>query len=732
MASIINSISFKNFFNYYGEFEDNRYDLEEGVNIIVADNGGGKSKFFNAFLWLFNGQILDSDDKIRKNIKDIYVKIVSDKAKNEIAIRGTVDCAIQIEYTFGKRHKYQIVKSFTLTKINGNISDPSSWQFTMNDTEVNRTELILTKYKPIYDEDEKKKIIDRLIMPAFRKYSFFQGEEVDEIIDFGEKESIEEAVKNLTDISKYNELVELTEDFKVKAEKDLSNQNTANNKQAKDLTAAIEEKERAQEQLNHELKKLKEWETTFTDAEKEKNHLDKTYANAEKRKEIDDKIKPLNKKLKDKVAEFEEFLDRINNKFFDGHFSWIAMGFDQVVKDFRSLNDKFIDERYKKKALMDIEESPNNYFHFLPVNSPDSVSLQSMIDNEYCYVCDRPAKEGSHEYDYLVKLKNRPTNNTEKDKSFVVNDLKDFFGNIQINAQTFYSRIPNVRNSVKLTREKEQDINRQIDQIKAKLKSLRDQRKDIFVGGEDSEISDAQILSNYQGAIRRMQDATNKIDDILRPKIKRLKDQIKNIENEIDSLSKTQDIPKGFKDNYEISVDLARATLNAKDRVYNNMVQLLEEHANNHFKNLTVNNDLAGGILRFEKTPSDSINFVYSDSNGNIVYGSSEGFQRMKKFSVVMAIISANSNDYKYPLLADAPISAFGEGFTEGFFEASGKVFPQSIVLVKEIYKRNDDMKINDLGRRLLKDKNVKTMYVNHVPEGAEQIELVTTKTKLK
>ena len=55
MASIINSISFKNFFNYYGEFEDNQYDLEEGVNIIVADNGGGKSKFFNAFLWLFNG-----------------------------------------------------------------------------------------------------------------------------------------------------------------------------------------------------------------------------------------------------------------------------------------------------------------------------------------------------------------------------------------------------------------------------------------------------------------------------------------------------------------------------------------------------------------------------------------------------------------------------------------------------------------------------------------------------
>lgn len=731
MASIINSISFKNFFNYYGELEDNQYDLKEGVNIIVADNGGGKSKFFNAFLWLFNNQILDSDDKIRKNIKDIYVKIVSDKAKHETTLRDTVDCAIKVEYTFGSRYKYQIIKSFTLTKLNDNIMDPASWQFVMNDTEINRTELILTKYKPIYDEDEKQKIINRLIMPAFRKYSFFQGEEVDDIIDFGEKESIEEAVQNLTDISKYNRLVELTEEFKVKAEKDLSNQNTANNKQAAALNDAIEEKEKVQQQLNHELKKLSEWESTFIDAEKEKNELDKTYANADKRKEIDDKIRPLNRKLKEKVEEFEEFLDRINNRFFDGNFSWIAMGFDQVVKDFRSLNDKFIDERYKKKALLDIEESPNNYFHFLPVNSPDSVSIQNMIDNEHCYVCDRPAKKGTHEYEYLIKLKNRPIE-TKEDKPFVKNDLKDFFGNIQINAQPFYSRISSVRNSIKITKEKEQELKRQIELIKTKLKALKDQRKDIFVGGEDSEASDAQILSSYHGAIRRMENARSKIDDIIRPNIKRLQAQIKNIENEIDSLSKTQDIPKGYKDNYEISVDLAIATLNAKERVYNNMVKLLEEHANRHFKNLTINNDLAGGILRFEKTPSDSINFVYSDSNNNIVYGSSEGFQRMKKFSVVMAIISANSTEYKYPLLADAPISAFGEGFTEGFFEASGKVFPQSIVLVKEIYKRDDEMKINDLGRRLLKDEKVKTMYVNHVPEGAEQIELVTTKTKLK
>jgi DNA sulfur modification protein DndD len=51
---------------------------------------------------------------------------------------------------------------------------------------------------------------------------------------------------------------------------------------------------------------------------------------------------------------------------------------------------------------------------------------------------------------------------------------------------------------------------------------------------------------------------------------------------------------------------------------------------------------------------------------------------------------------------------------------------------VKELYKKEDEMKINELGKRLLKDQKVKTMYVNHVPEDSEQIDLVTTQTKLK
>ncbi|WP_282636533.1 hypothetical protein [Sphingobacterium thalpophilum] len=731
MAAIVNSISFNNFFNYYGEFEDNRYELKEGVNIIIADNGAGKSKFFNAFLWLFGDQFLDSDDKTRKSIKSAFVKIISDKAKYDTPIQGKVTCGVQIEYTQANRLKFQITKSFTAIKLNEDFTNINSWQFILNDLEVNKTDLVLPKYKPVYDEDEKLKIIDALILPVFRKYSFLQGEEVDNIIDFSEKESIEEAVKNLTDISRYESLEDLVRYVSDKAYGDLKSQTNSNNIQSKRLDDAIEEKERIEVLLKQEEEKLKEWEDTFSRAEKEKNELDKIYVNADKRRELDEKIKPIQRRLKEKKDEFESFLDKVNNRIFDGQFAWIAMGFEDTVNEFRKMRDDYTTKHFELKALKNIDANPNNYFHFLPVNSPDAVSLQNMIDHEHCYVCDRPAKKGGKEYEYLKALKNR-SNTGNKEVEYVKNNLNSFFGDIQVNAQPFYSRISAIPTSIESFKEKELDYIQQIDRLGTQLKSLKDRRKDLLVAGEDSEVNDRDIVNNYTGAIRQMENARTKIDDIILPKINDFKKQIKNTESEIENLSAVQDIPLGFQENFTIAKDLAEATTKARERVYDRMIKKLEEHANIHFQALIKNNDLAGGVLKFEKTPSGAINFNYLDQDGNIISGASEGFQRMKKFSVVMAIITANNSEYNYPLLADAPLSAFGEGFTEGFFEATGKVFPQSIILVKELFDRNDDQKLTSLGKKLHREDFVKTMYLNIVAKGVEQKELVTTKILLK
>jgi DNA repair exonuclease SbcCD ATPase subunit len=727
MASIINSISFKNFFNYYGDFDDTRYDFEEGVNIIVADNGAGKSKFFNAFIWLFYDQILDSDDKIKKGIKDIAVKIISDKAKNETAIRDSVETGIRIEYSTG-RWKYQITKSFTATRISENITSHDSWQIIINDVEVEQTDHVLPKYKPVYDAEEKNNIIKQLILDNLRQYSFFQGEEVDSIIDFGKKSSIEDAVRTLTDISKYEDLVALTKDFKIKAERDLNKQTKSNSEHNERLEKAIKLKEELDKNLENELIKLKEFERAYDDAENEKNELEQNFSNAEKRNELDIKIKEKIKKVNEVAEEYNNFLEGINSRFFDGNFSWISLGFENIETAFQEKIQRFREVHYQKKALKNISEKPNEYFHFLPLDSPDSVSLKNMIDKEHCFVCDREAKAGSYAHNHFIKLKNRVVD-SKNDIEYVKNNLESFFGGLQINAQPFYNKISNITNSENQTREREDLLKVRLSKLKKELKLLKDQRKDILIAGSGDEDA-LTIINRYKGAIRRIDSSTVQIEK-LKDSIKRLKITINNTERDLVSL-RPSNIPEGYLLHYQICTDLALATEQAKERVFDNMVSLLEKYANEHFQNLIKYNDLAGGILKFEKSPTGSILFNYIDSKGNVVHGSSEGFQRMKKFSVVMSVISANTTKYNYPLLADAPISAFGEGFTEGFFEATGKVFPQSIVLVKDLYKGNDTMKINDLGKKLLKDPNIKTMYVNQVNEGVEQVDLVTTKIKLK
>lgn len=727
MASIINSVAFKNFFNYYGDYDDTIYTFEEGVNIIVADNGAGKSKFFNAFLWLFYDQVLDSDDKKKKGVKDIPVKIISDKAKFETSIGETVETGIVIEYSTGI-WKYRIKKSFSATRLGEDITSSESWLVVMNDVEVDRTDHVLPKFSPIYDTEEKEQIIKKLILPNLRQYSFFQGEEVDSIIDFGKKSSIEEAVRTLTDISDYENLVALTKYLKESSEKDLNKQMKSHSDHNERLEIALKLKEDLDKSLQNEELRLNQFIALYDEAEKEKDDLEHNFSNAEKRKELDDKIKDKSQKVRQVSEEYYSFLDGINSRFFDGNFSWIASGFENIEANFQKKVDVYREVHFAKKTLKNVESDPNKYFHFLPLDSPDSVSLKNMIDKEHCFVCNREAKKGSPEHDHFIRLKDRASEN-KVEVEYVKNNFNAFFDSLQINAQPFYNKIKNISQSILSTREKESNLNDRLTKLNKELKSLKDQRKDILIAGTEEEDS-ITIINRYKGSIRRLDDSKYQIEKI-GEKIKQIKNDISSTDKEIQNL-KPSDIPEGYNLNYQICNDLYVATEHARERVYDNMINLLEENANKHFQNLIKYNSLAGGILKFDKTPSGAIVFNYVDSSGNLVSGSSEGFQRMKKFSVVMAVISANTTKYNYPLLADAPISAFGEGFTEGFFESTGDVFPQSIILVKDLYKANDDMKINDLGKKLLKDSNVKTFYVNQVPENVEQIQLETTKIKLK
>lgn len=191
-------------------------------------------------------------------------------------------------------------------------------------------------------------------------------------------------------------------------------------------------------------------------------------------------------------------------------------------------------------------------------------------------------------------------------------------------------------------------------------------------------------------------------------------------------------VPQSYRDLKEIIEDAQIAFDRTKQRIYDEVIETLEKKSNDFYQKLTAGNNVDGGKLSFSKTSYDSIQLkVYNEAGGELT-GASEGFQRMKKIAVLMAIISSKfgGGKFEYPFIADAPFSAFGKNFINNFFDTVPTVFKQCIIMIKDLYDVNSPQRISEDGQEILeKMKNGElpgTFYVLTVPEVGDPVNMIT------
>lgn len=725
-AKVINSISFQNFYNYYGSYENNTYAFKDGLNIIVADNGAGKSKFFNGILWILKNIIYDSELKMEFNVKDMTFKIISDKAKDEALIKDAIKVGVKLSYQDSK-NEYLIEKYFYSTRVReGKSLDEKCWQFDKIEQEVSSRDLYLKTFKPIYDIEEQRKIINNLILPGLQPYALLQGEEIDNIIDFSKPNSLNEAINKLTDIKKIKELVFLSQYLSNRSTKDLDSQRKIHTKNKN----AVDEKLTNKDKL---ISKLKEKETllettveTLNRSKEEKDRLMNNITNAGRRNEFRTKIKNLEEEEISLKDQYEKLLNEINSYFFDSEYSWILMNLEGKMKKYSNIKDEYIEKRERKK--IEKEGVTNAFITSLPDGSPDYVSLEKMIEQEICFVCGREAKKDSEEWLYMKKIKERPHSTSPK-KHTPNNDLRSFFGEIQMSTQEYYRKIIGIKESIKSVRLKSSDYEEKIRNI-SRQKEEAEQELFQFGGnlGDKSESEkDKNSLQTFANANQRIGQCEIEIGKYQKD-IEDLKIKINNIDYEIKELSDSN-LPKEYEDTVAILNNVQKIIINTKNRIFSDILERLGANSNIHFQKLTSGNNINGGILKLTKTSEETAIIEVVDEHGNPITGLSEGFQRMKKLAVVMAIISSRNENqvFDYPLIADAPLSAFGKGFIEGFFNEVPNVFNQSIILVKELYDREKDNKLSESGERILKKSGIGCFYINEIEENKPQIERITT-----
>lgn len=725
MAKIINSISFQNFYNYYGNYENNTYQFKEGLNIVVADNGAGKSKFFNGILWILKDLVYDSELKAEYKVKDVTFKVISDKAKEETAVDENIKVGVKLSYQDSK-NEYIVEKYFYSKRAcEGKALDEKCWRLNGIEQEISSRDLYLKTYKQVYDIEEQKRIINNIILPGLQPYALLQGEEIDNIIDFSKRNSLNEAINKLTNINKLKDLVSLSQYLFGRSTKDLDSQRKIHTKNKN----AVEEKLTEKEEL---INKLAEKETllqttieTLNCSKEEKDRLMNSITNAEKRNEFRNKINKLEEEKDILTTRYEDFLNKINTCFFDSDYAWILMELDGKMKSFSNIHDNYIEKRERKK--IENEQIVSAFISLLPDGSPDYVSLEKMLEQEICFVCGREAKMDSEEWLYMKKVKERP--NIESQKKTSNNDLRSFFSEIQMNTQQYYRKIIGIKESIQKAR---LDANKYEDRIRDILKQKEDAEQELFQFGgvlnnKSETEKDTNSLQIFANANQRIGQCNIEIQKYQK-EIESLISRIANIDSEITNLS-SSDLPKEYGETAAILNDTQKIFTNTKNHIFSNILERLETNSNKHFQKLTSGNNINGGVLKLSQTSDETAVIEVVDENENPITGSSEGFQRMKKLAVVMAIISSRNENqvFDYPLIADAPLSAFGKGFIEGFFDEVPNVFNQSIILVKELYDRGKDNKLSESGEKILGKPEVGCFYINEIEENKSQAERKTT-----
>lgn len=718
MASVIKSIAFQNFYNFYGSFEDNQFTFKEGLNIINADNGMGKSKMYNGFLWIIKDMVYDSDLRESDGVVHSAIKIASEKAK---ASNDVVDFGVKLIFE-DERKEYTITKSIKLTR---DYSSEVGWNVSLPRTDVLEVDLLTHNSAIVYDIARQDEIIkNRLLSATMQPYSLLQGEAIDNIVDLTNSSNLASTVEALTDLSELKVIEKTCKSLFSNADKDLSNKQKSCTQNKKGFEEAQAEKASILKKIEGSNASIDLYKKELQQATEEADKYKGILANTEKRVKYRERLLTLRETLHKKEEDLKTLLSSINdNLFMKNPIPWLLYGTEGYVDVFAEKRAKYTEAMMAKKVMANPEALLAS---ILPEGSPDDTSLSKMLEQCHCFVCNRPFKKDDEYYKHVEMLRNRSLQKPTLDDA----KFKVFFGDIQ-KAVSPYMTVDSIFAAIAESRKKQKALEDDIKSLNDSISTTLAEFKNY--GGSESDedgITDENILAAYDKALNDIRLNKGYLSSAT-SQVAKLKDDLKACDKRLSEYGGDA-VPQSYRDLKEIIEDAQQVFERTKQRIYDEVVNTLEKKSNIFYQKLTSGNNVDGGRLSFSKTSYDSIQLkVYNEAGGELT-GASEGFQRMKKIAVLMAIISSKfgGGKFEYPFIADAPFSAFGKNFINNFFDTVPAVFKQCIIMIKDLYDVNSDQRLSEDGEEILermKSGNIPgTFYVLSVPEAGDPVNMTT------
>ncbi len=680
----INSITINNFQSYYGE---QTIEFGDGLNLIIGNGGKGKSKLFNAFYWVLFGKIYvtsegwcTTDNLYQSSHKALHnYEYFNKKALSEAKVDGKISCSVQLELEDDKGNNYIIERqASTIRQPQSEWDKPESWS------------LPVASLKVTYDVPTGTKTVNGIIADGvvsdlfpegIRGYIWFQGESLDSLINFRNRQNLKEAVRHISYYPFYEKLTAIIGEAKNKIAKQEVRKLTEVNKQnneAKALLARIrmlreriqiEEENKKKHQQNIEIIQI-----ALADDESKMeglagfSNLISDYDNCEK------EIIRLNNRLTELDTEQRRLLPSL----------WLLRGIDGMIEQSKQIISSHVEEESSLPEKKYIDE-------------PSRIKLEEILNKDHrCFVCGSPVDEAHpHAVEWIM--------NRLKMQEEYYKELEDYRNNMEFSKQfnMFVGKIQDypdyLLRSLKGIDKQFQDIADDEEKLMALRKKQHDKKNELEKKIEDvkrkygvdphKEASNVPRLTTSIKASRSNLEKEKKLLNSCISTIKEYNLNLEEAERNLGSSSGTSAITKVAETEWKnISIFLESICRDVQEKARKELISKIQIRANEFYDKFTEHD--RGYKGRIEINDDYTISF---DAGLNTSH------EDRKKMSIINALLSLNQEAIGtyYPFISDAPTSSFDPSTTHKYLLGIKDIFHQTIIMTKDVEIGSD--KYNDL-----------------------------------
>lgn len=631
---LLESIKLHNF----RQFRDESIDFARGENgknvtIIIGEIGTGKTTFAQAFFWCMYGETEFSDKTILNKIVATEMRPGQDESvKVTLSLRhGEVGYTLIREQIYKKDYNNNV-------KGNNTIFDIAIKDAGGNTTYVKKTQC----------EAEVKSILPK----ELSKYFFFDGERIEKMskdISSGKKSSdFAEAVQGLLGL---NGFISAIEHFNPRSKNGVigsydSSFDSKSNMKISEYTATIDKCNAELERLEDRIETLDAQIESARQRKAEKTEEIKQYAEGE---ELQEQKEKLQKQIRS--AEMAR-----------------ANVYKAICKDFNSSMSTFFSMALMKRAL---EFLSQENFTGKDIPFMHTKTIEYLIKQKVC-ICGTHLDEGSVPYNKVMELINfLPPQSI----STTVSDFK------------------------KEARRRAGNANNIVSQVQENLAVISSQNDDITENLDDIQRIDKKLSGgDVRGKVRAINAEIQMCDETIR----KSEDEKRKCDREIGGYTKERDRADSERRNLTLLDERNRKIEIYKayaERIYHGLVETysiseteirskLQDTINEIFK------QIYEGGLYLTIDEKYHISVYANDYEGDVETSTAQSISVIFAFItgiIKMARENRNASDdvkllssEPYPLVMDAPLSAFDKRRIKTVCEALPKMAEQVVIFIKD------------------------------------------------